>query len=245
MELFIDIGNTLTCFKVNKTSPIFYRVLTKNIENDEKNILDVVVNNNISKVAISSVVPIAYEKIMDIITRIIDPKNIFTVKYDSKVGFEINIDDKTEIGADLMCDLEAVVDKFPLPAIIIDVGTATKILYLPKDKVFTSCAIFPGLELSYKVLSNGAALLREVNASEPKALLDCHNTNDVVNSSIIFSHADSINGIVARLEKETNTNTTKIITGGYTEYLLRYLNFEYTVVKDLTLLGVEEIYRKN
>jgi len=243
MKLLIDIGNTLTCLKVNSNSPYVLNIPTKFIKNKKKDIINFVVNSDVKTVAISSVVPDAYALIKSFIRKANKEIEIFTVEYNSKVSFKINIEYPQEIGADLMCDLEGANKKYDLPALIIDAGTATKILYLSKDNVFAYCAIIPGLELSYRALASNAALLKHVDIEQAKPLFECHNTNDVINSSIIYSHISSINGLVKRFIDESKTTPTIIMTGGYAKHLIQHLDYDVIEDNDLTFYGLEEIYR--
>lgn len=75
---------------------------------------------------ISSVVPPLSSSLKQAITRI-KPVRILTVGPGIKTGLHIAIDNPAQLGADLVCVSVAALEKYPLPSIVIDMGTATTI----------------------------------------------------------------------------------------------------------------------
>ena len=75
-----------------------------------------------------------------------------------KTGLDIKIDNPAQLGADLAAGAVGVVANYPLPAFIIDLGTATKICAVDKNKGFRGCMIAPGVQISLKALRHRVAL---------------------------------------------------------------------------------------
>ena len=81
---------------------------------------------------ISSVVPPLSASLKQAITRI-KPVRILTVGPGIKTGLHIAIDNPAQLGADLACVSVAALEKYPLPSIVIDMGTATTISAMDRD----------------------------------------------------------------------------------------------------------------
>lgn len=236
MTLLIDIGNTATKFaKSNSSLEEVFVVPTVDVIKglSSQNLEDV------DKAFISSVVP---EKSYDV-RNFLEVKNIKSefVEVSNEHGVIINIKNKNELGTDLFCDLVGAKSVSELPLLVIDLGTASKVLLLDTDSRFYSCAIIPGMELALNSLGTNTALIKKYGIDKPCKLLECNNTKDVVIASVIYSHIDSINGFVNRYEKETGKTLNKIITGGYAKNILDSLNFKFEYVPNLTLIGLNKI----
>lgn len=239
MDLLVDIGNSATKFGVannEEISLIFFVPTNKLVEELYRNKLPETIDN----IYISSVVPEKTRELHKFISfrykkeaTIINPLD--------KSGVNIDIDNPAELGADLLCDLAAANFYYGHPVLVIDAGTATKILYIDENNSFYCCAITPGLELQQSVLNKGTALLPKINSKKVKPLLECKNTIDVINSSSYYAHIDMVNGLIARFEKEIGHPVKKVITGGNISLLKEHFNFEYNYDPLLCLKGIKVI----
>ena len=239
MNLLVDIGNTSIRFGLSENGSVSFLCF---IESSEKALMKAIekLPKEVENIIVSSVVP-ALSKAISKLAKKLYKKEIILISSLDDSGVNIKIDNPSELGADLLCDLAAAKHLYKLPILIIDAGTATKFLYIDEKNTFFSCAIVPGLELQLSMLSNGTALLPEAKAKEVKPLLDCHNTKDVITSSSFYSHVDMINGIVARYEKEIGHKVNKVITGGNISKIKDLLNFDYELDQDLCLKGIQVI----
>lgn len=243
MNLLIDVGNTLTKIfdeSLNKVAFILSKQISKN---DLSSSLDnYLKENKISDVLVSSVVP----SVSQIFKDYFNEKSIKVcfVDHSSQDLVNIKIESPEELGSDLVCDLVASASLENKDTLIIDLGTASKVLYLNKNNQFSYCAIIPGLESSLSVLSNSTALLDRYSLTKPKKLTECKHTNDVVIASVIYSHGDAINGLVRRFENELGIKCKKILTGGYANFIKQYLDFEYEEIEYLTLNGLSVISKR-
>lgn len=246
MNLYIDLGNTCTKFAIDKEDSVSLELLFKTnlMKENKTNILDFVSKNNIDKVFIASVVPNACKTLIKILKKKVCSENIKEISPLEEVNFKVNIDDRNELGTDLLCDLAAANELYKKPLVIIDCGTATKALYISKDSEFFCCVIVPGLRISIDSLSNKTAMLDKFTVEEPKPYFDCHNTKDVLNSSIIFGQVDMIHGIIDRYTEQIGCKPNVIVTGGYSKYLSKYFDFKYISEPNLSLIGLKEICRK-
>ena len=123
-------------------------------------------------------------------------------------------------------------------------GTASKLLLIDKSGAFSSALIIPGLSLSAASLSYKASLLPTVALDVPKSVL-AKNTIDAMNAGIIYGHAEMINGLVNRIEKEIGYPCKHILTGGSSFLIKDVLKDDFIYHKDLVLDGLYTLYLKN
>lgn len=238
MKLLIDIGNTLSKFAYD-TSLKEEDILSVNTSDIKRDDFVFPSFKDVDSVYISSVVPLVSDKVTKYFSSL--NKKVFLIKPKDNKLVKLDIDNVNELGSDLFCDLVSASKKYQGHLLIVDLGTASKILYLNKDKVFVSCAIVPGLDIVIKSLGQNTALIDTYEFEEPKELLKCKNTKDVVISSAIYSHIDVINGFVNRFKKEINEPVKIILTGGHASKIRNDLNFSYSYEPLLTLLGIKEL----
>lgn len=237
-RLLVDIGNTATKFAVLENGELHHVLLVPTKEIDNKVIKSL---PDVDEIFVSSVVPQVSELLKDLYKN--KRLTFITSKFKSDVILEI--DNPTELGSDLYCDLVGALSlNEKLPLLVVDLGTANKYLYIDENKVFSSCAITPGLELALLSLSSGTALLPNVKVGGAKKITDCHNTIDVLTASGYYSQIDSINGMVERYKNETKKDINILLTGGHYDLLKKDLSFPYKRVEDLCLIGIMDIVRR-
>ena len=240
MRLFIDVGNTLLkCGKDDGTNvKLLFRLSTKKIE--EEMLFELSKYQDIKKIEriyISSVVPNVTKQILRLFPNI----DIRVISPLDQGGVTLKIDNPNELGTDLLCDLAGAKNKYGTDLLIIDLGTATKFLFLDKDAVFYSCAITPGIKMALTMMFNNTALLPDTDISKPKHLLDCHNTEDVLSSSAYYSHIAMVNGIVKRYKEEIGHDVRVVLTGGNSFLIKEKLDFQYDLDENLCLNGLKVI----
>lgn len=237
MKLLVDIGNTATKFAtVNNDKLSFVGRLYNSkvsLENIKSVLSDVKAVRNIY---VSSVAPIVYSSVKDILFNLyqVEVKEITNI-VDS--GVSINIDNKDELGIDLLCDIVAAINLYGNKLAVVDFGTATKILFIDEDKVFSSCAIFLGYSESKRILAKSTELLPNVSDIEIKPISECHNTIDVINSSAYYSQILTVKGLIEKYEQEVGYSLNVIYTGGNASNFKSELT-DATYDQDLLLKGL-------
>ena len=243
MKLLIDIGNTaikimsLDNEELRPESRFYISEFTFELLDEKLNAL------NFDGVVVSSVSPSLSMKINEyfMVRFNISPRFIKVGDYPS---LKLVLDNPDELGIDLYCDLIAGVDyakEKKQPVLIIDLGTATKILLIDEDATFSSCAIVPGIAISKKLLSSSTALLPEVDNLETKKITECRNTVDVINSSVYFAHIEMVNGLINRLEKEIGKSCFYVVTGGNAKTVINELKEPHILDEYLCFKGMKKI----
>ena len=131
-----------------------------------------------------------------------------------------------------------------MPAVIVDMGTATKIIILDENGTFIGVTISPGVEIGLKALAGGTAQLPQIDLGEKPVLLG-KNTIECMRSGVIFGNASMIDGMIDRFEEEFGVSMTKIATGGLSGVVIPHCKHKIEINPTLLLEGLRIIYEKN
>ena len=179
---------------------------------------------------ISSVVP-QLTTVMKTALRTIIGKKPLVVGPGLKTGFNIKLDNPTTLGADRVADTVAAIAEYPLPLMVVDMGTATTMSVTNEKLEFLGGAIMPGLRLSLEALS-------------PKTIV-ARNTTDAMSSGMIFGTASMIDGMIDRIQDEMGRELTVIATGGLSKYVIPQCRHRIVHDPNLLLKGLRVLYYKN
>lgn len=252
MLLAVDVGNTIIAFGVFEDSRL---VASFKTATDVKKSLDEYVSTietfiqfrKIDKKAfrgaiISSVVPFLTEVIRGAILISFHIEGVVLTP-GLKTGLAIFIDHPNELGSDLVADSVGAIAKYAPPLIIVDLGTAIKILAIDQKGAFVGAAFYPGLYVAVDALIGRAAQLSRVSFTRPKKAIG-KNTKDSTNAGAIYGTAGMIEGLVKKFEEELGYPTKHIITGGDAPYVKELLP-EFTYDEFLLLDGLRIIFERN
>lgn len=253
MILAIDIGNTnivIGCFEENSIK--FTERLATNHKSTEleyailfKNVLELysITPSQIDGGIISSVVPSLTNVIKHAMGKLSD-MNILTIGPGIKTGLSILTDNPAQLGADLVVDAVACINEYPLPAAIFDLGTATTISVVDRNKNYLGTIIIPGMEVSLNSLVGGTSQLPKISLDPPKNVIG-KNTVDSMKSGILNSTAAGIDGMIERIEEEIGEKLTVIATGGLAPTVIPLCKRDVILDDELLLKGLAIIYNKN
>ena len=253
MILAIDIGNTnivVGCIDDEKTYFIerLSTVRTKTeleYAVDLKTVLDIyhIKKTDIEGCIISSVVPqitdiarLAAEKILK--------KEVMVLGPGVKTGLNIMMDNPGQLGADMVADAVAGLASYPVPFIVIDMGTATTVSVVNDKKQYIGGMILPGVGVSLDALTSRASQLSGISIDAPKHIIG-KNTIECMKSGVLYSNAAALDGIVERIEEELGQRTTVIATGGLAKKIVSHCKREIILDEDLLMKGLRVIYEKN
>lgn len=253
MILAIDIGNTNIVIGCIEQEKIYFieRLATVRTKTeleyaiDIKNVLDIykIKRSDIEGGIVSSVVPqitevarLAAEKILK--------KKVLVLGPGTKTGLNIMMDNPAQTGADLVADAVAAIAQYPVPCIVIDMGTATTVSVVDEKKHYIGGMILPGVGVSLDALTAGAAQLQGISLEAPKRIIG-KNTVECMKSGIIYSSAASIDGVVERIEEELGRKASVIATGGLAKKIIPHCKREILLDEELLLKGLQIIYLKN
>lgn len=148
---------------------------------------------------ISSVVP-PLSPVLKAALQLCGAERVLQVGPGIRTGLNIRIDNPAQLGADFVAAAIGAMDRYPLPAIIVDLGTATKISVVDRFRTFIGGSIMPGVKVSLDALSNRAAQLPHISLEGPVPVIGT-NTVDSMKSGVLLGAASMIDGMITRYEE--------------------------------------------
>ncbi len=199
---------------------------------------------NISGVIVSCVVPALTSVIKEALSFIYSGK-IFIVGPKLKNGLKIKSENPSQIGSSLICQSVALVNKYPMPCLLISMGTALSMFALDKSGTFIGGSILPGIKMSAQALSDHTAQLPQIDLTQKPASVIGTNTVQNVQAGLIIGTACTIDGMISHFKKELGKNLTCIATGDINETILNHCVSNIIYNENLVLDGLKIIYDKN
>ncbi len=253
MILAVDVGNTnivMGCIEDGKVLNIFrfqtepgrtemeYAIKIKQIlelyEIDEKGFEGAI---------ISSVVPPVTGALTGAV-KLLTGCDCLVVGPGIKTGMNVRIDDPGTLAGDLLVGSVAATEYYGAPAIVLDMGTATTMVVVDKNRAFVGGAIMAGIKLSLNALASGTSLLPDISVTAPKKCV-ATNTIDCMRSGAVFGTAAMVDGMIERMEQELGYECKVVATGGLAGTVTSYCRHEIICDDDLLLKGLWVIYQKN
>ena len=253
MILTIDIGNTNITFGGFSDDKLVFvaRIATNASKTEDEyasKILSTLAIHNVDKAEvkgaiISSVVP-PLNTVMKTAVKFIYGVEPLIVGPGIKTGINIHCDTPSSVGTDLICACVATHHIYGSPALIVDMGTATKMMVLSAKGAFTGVSIIPGVNMGLKALAEGTAQLPQVSLEAPASVV-AKNTADCMKSGVIFGNASMVDGMIERINEEVGEELNVYATGGSAPIIIKYCKHKITLDENLVLKGLNILYKKN
>lgn len=252
MILAIDIGNTnIVIGGCENEKVLFMERLTTNHTATEieyamilKHILELsdISVSDVKGAIISSVVPSVTDSVRAAIKKI-NGIDALVIGPGIKTGLSIKTDNPAQLGSDLVVDAVAGIHEYGAPLIIFDMGTATTVSVINKNKEYLGGMIMPGMMISLNAMISGTSQLPKIGLDKPKKLIGT-NTVDCMKSGILYGTASSIDGMIDRIKAEEG-EATVIATGGLAGTVVPLCRNEIILDDELLIKGLMIIYSKN
>lgn len=253
MVLTVDIGNTNIVMGLFSGDELKFtsRVSTDITKTEDeygaiiRSILSIreIDAETVSGAIISSVVP-PLNSIFKKAVKLVFGTDAVMVGPGIKTGINIKCDDPSSVGADLICACVAAHHIYGSPSLVVDMGTATKILLMDETGAFSGASIIPGVLMGLKTLSSGTAQLPLVGLEPPK-FVSGKNTVDCIKSGVIFGNASLLDGMIERFCEEYGKELPVYATGGLAATIVRHCSHKITLDESLILKGLNILYTKN
>ena len=208
MILALDIGNTnvvLGCIADGKI------LFTERMATDSgKTELDYAISlkmvlelreikvSEITGAIIGSVVPPVTSLMREAIRKVTGQEAL-VVNVDMNIGLEVLMDNSSSVGTDLIVGAVAGINRYPVPLILIDMGTETTICVVNENKQYIGGMILPGIGVSMNSLTSRTAQLPRISLDPPKRLIG-KNTVECMQSGALYGNASCIDGMVDRIQ---------------------------------------------
>lgn len=253
MVLAVDIGNSnVVVGTVHKTGVSFVeRISTDHGKTDLeyamaiKAILDLhdITPAQIKGCIISSVVPPVTAVVSKALEKLTG-ESALIVGPGIKTGLNIKIDNPAQLGSDLVVDAVAGIAEYPLPLIIIDMGTATTMSAIDKNGNYLGGVIIPGARIALDSMVSRTSQLPRISFDAPKKTIGT-NTIECMKSGMVLGNASMMDGMIDRIEDELGEEATVIATGGLARFIIPHCKHEIIYDDTLLLKGLYLIYNKN
>ena len=258
MILVMNVGNTnftVGLKDINYTNVYKYPSNSIDSCDDFKNAINISIrcsnikHEYIKGIIISSVNPTITDKLMlaayelfslsPTIVRPIMNMKLNLSNYDTKL-----------IGSDRIAICEAAVEKYTLPIIVFDFGTATTINVIDSSGYFLGGSILAGVSMGLDALKNDTAqlphtILSDLPFSSGKLNLIGHNTNQCLISGALFGNAAMLDGMTERIESLLGQKTNIILTGGNAKYIIPLCRSNVIHEPELLIDGSYLLYLQN
>jgi type III pantothenate kinase len=130
------------------------------------------------------------------------------------------------------------------PALVVDMGTATKMMVVDGGGAFIGVSIIPGVTMGLNALSAGTAQLPLVSLQAPSSVIG-KNTADCMRSGVVFGNASMVDGMITRFNQTYGEKLPVIATGGAASTVMPHCESEYTMDEQLVLKGLYLLYLRN
>ncbi|MBR2284036.1 MAG: type III pantothenate kinase [Ruminococcus sp.] len=254
MLLAVDIGNTnivFGCVDENDTITLSERISTNHSATAAeyavliKTILEMngLSTKDIDDAVMSSVVPSVTGTVREAIKKLFGTE-VMIAGPGVKTGLNILIDNPKQLGSDQAVDAVAAINSYPVPLIIIDMGTATTVSVVDSSRNYLGGLIMTGMKTATDALIQRTAQLPKIDFELPESIIGT-NTIDCMKNGALYSNACALDGIIERIEEKLGEPCTAVATGGLAEAVVPLCRRNVILDKDLLIKGLTIIYRKN
>lgn len=253
MILTVDIGNTNIVLGGVRGEDIVFqaRMVTDAIKTSDQYCAELKIMLELFNVApghiegsiVASVVPPVLNSFRTAIRKLTG-KAPLVVGPGIKTGLNIQIENPSQTGADLVVGAVAALREHKPPLIVVDMGTATTITVLNREGALIGGCVCPGVNLSLEALTRKAALLPGISLDKPRRVIG-RNTTDCMRSGIMYGTACMLDGLIDRMEEELGEKTTVVMTGGISKFIAPLCRREMHIESDLLLKGLAILYQEN
>lgn len=239
--LVVDISNTFTKFAVADFKKVgrVYRLPTASLSKDV--FLEATKDLRFNGGVLASVVP---DKSAVIHAVIGEP--LVEVSAGIDLGVGIRYPRPETIGADRLANAAAAIADFPLPAVVVDFGTAVTFDVLSEDGFYIGGVIAPGIASLTDYLHHQTALLPAIELTRPAHAVG-RSTREAMLSGAVYGYRGLIREILTAITAEQFAGSMPhiIATGGDAVRIAKLLPIFDSVVPGLTLEGLRRIGLKN
>lgn len=199
----------------------------------------------VSRVAVCSVVPALDHSLRNCIRKYFSGRAFF-LQPGTKTGLKIHYRNPVEVGADRIANAIAGIELYPNQNLIIaDLGTATTVDAISRDKEFLGGAILAGMGISAEVLESRTARLPSVEILKPPAVIG-RSTVENIQSGLYYGHLGMLRELIRQMTQEAfhGEQATVIGTGGFSRLFQGAGVFDREI-PDLVLQGLWMALKQN
>ncbi len=246
MLLTIDIGNSSTKFGWFEAESLVKKISIDTIRNQTASDIYSQIETSAPKKTFAIIISSVVKELKNTYTLLckqnfnIEP---FFADHAFDFGFQIKYFPPEDCGSDRLVDAFATVEKYGVPSIVCDFGTATTIDLVDENREYLGGIITPGISTLASALFDKTSKLPKVALEKPSNIVG-NSTINSIQSGIYFGYIGLVDGIIERIISETNSKPNVISTGGFADLIAKESKFVRVVEGNLMLDGLRLIYEK-
>lgn len=249
MILAIDVGNTNIVAALVRGNEVIQKCRYDTLRQEEEQyhsqyLTELVRNENLSGVIISSVVPEINDTLKKVCKELTGISPIFVSDL-LHTGLTIRYDNPHKLGADLIAVAVGAVHQYGCPVIVIDIGTATTFSIINDKREYLGGMIAPGPYVSMKALASMTSQLLETELTVTDKIIGT-NTVDCIRIGILTAHSAMIDGMLERVISSLGMPDMKIVaTGGFADQVTAMCTHKMIDDANLIFKGLYTLYQMN
>ena len=257
MLLAIDAGNTNIKFALvndDGTPRTRWRIATDARRTADEYVvwlirlieLEGLKREDVTDVAISTVVPRALYNIQSLATKYFNVEALVAGRSPLDYGIALDVDEPHAVGSDRACNAIAAHALHKGDLIVISFGTATTVDHVDYNGAYKGGIIAPGLNLSLDALVAAAAKLPRIAIEAPPSdSVIGRTTESQMQIGIYWGYVAMIEGLLSRMKAEIGRPVTVIATGGLAALFQQHSELFDSVDSDLTLRGLSLLWARS
>lgn len=200
-------------------------------------------------VVISSVVPELDAVMVDVARGLTDARPL-VVRPGTHSGLDIVYNPPSAVGSDRLAACAAAAERFGVPSVVVDFGTATTISVVDARARFVGGAIAPGVGITAEALARAGARLSRIALAPGAIRLIGRTTAQSMRSGALLGHAAAVEHLLAGVDDELagpagrGGRPTVVATGGWSGALAPLVRRIDRVEPRLVLDGLRLIWQR-
>ena len=155
-------------------------------------------------------------------------------------GLPIRYHAPEDVGPDRIVNAVAAREKYGVPVVVVDFGTATTFDVIDAEGAYLGGTIAPGIGIAADALYSRAARLPRVDIAEPQQVIG-RSTTESMQAGIYFGYVDLVDGLIRRIFHEMGAPVEVVATGGWAKRIAAHCKHIEIVDPLLTLDGLQII----
>jgi type III pantothenate kinase len=237
--LLVNLNNTSTKFALANEEGLLKRKVVPTKSLSLQGIRKTIASWSFDQVLVGSVVP---KKTA--LFRTLFRSRMKEVSSDLDLGIGIDFSDPRGIGADRLANAVGVTNRYGVPAIVVDFGTAVTFDIISAERGYEGGVIAPGLGVMTDYLYQRTALLPKIDLAEPVNVIG-KTTKDAMLAGAIYGYRGLVRQIITEIVPHLQGKARIIATGSYADLIAARLPELQIVDLDLTFEGLRAIALRN
>jgi type III pantothenate kinase len=169
------------------------------------------------------------------------------IDHSTAAGLPILYEPASDVGADRIVDAIAAIEKYGVPCIVVDFGTATTFNAISARGEYLGGVITPGIMISSEALFLRTAKLPRVDIRRPQKVIGS-STITAMQSGLYYGYAGLVDGVLYKMIDELGSDPRPprvIATGGLAPLIATGSEVIELVDDTLTLEGMRLVYERS